>query len=73
MVHLTYKVNAAYEGIETMGGQVHHLGTDYTTVMEQLQEMERSIITLTEADKEMQEDLQNITGRVEALEGGEQT
>lgn len=73
MVHLTYKVNAAYEGIETMGGQVHQLGTDYTKVMEQLQEMERSIITLTEADKEMQEDLQNITGRVEALEGGEQT
>ena len=56
-----------------MGGQVHQLGTDYTKVMEQLQEMERSIITLTEADKEMQEDLQNITGRVEALEGGEQT
>lgn len=73
MGHLINKVDEAYAGIGTMGGQVQQLGTDFSKITEQMQELELGITALTEADKAIQESLQEIAERVKILEGGEET
>lgn len=68
---LIIKVEETNTGMGEMGGQLELLGVDSSNTKRELQDIQNNILQLSEADKAMQENMQEILERIKALEGGE--
>ncbi len=71
--NLNNKVDAAHTGISMMGGKVEQLGTDFSSITVELQEVKNSIANLTQTSTKMNQSISEILVRLETLEEGGET
>lgn len=70
---LEEKVELTYTGMDAINGQMQQLGTDTSKMQEKIREMESNIESLAGTDATIQESIQGLITRIEALEkGGEE-